>query len=262
VTLLLAAALSAAVAAAAWRGRALTATGAAAAWVIGTSILAGTGWPGGAALAAFFLPASLVSHFVPAKFPPALDPKGNCRDHWQVLANGGPAAAGALVGAGEPNLGLWIVTASLAAAAADTWATSLGAWSRARPRHLFTGRRVPPGTSGGMTVLGNAGALAGATLVAAAGAWAGRSLLLLPVALLIGFGGMVADSALGASVQGSFRCPRCDLASEWRVHRCGTPTVPAGGWRWLDNDGVNALATAVAGVAGWAAWLWLSRASA
>jgi uncharacterized membrane protein len=48
------------VAAYAWRVRTLTRSGALAAWLVGTAILAGTGWPGAAALLAFFISASLI----------------------------------------------------------------------------------------------------------------------------------------------------------------------------------------------------------
>lgn len=252
-------AIAGAVALAAWRARALTGAGAAAATAVGTTILCGAGWPGGAALAAFFVSSSAISRLAPAPPSPEADAKGNRRDPWQVLANGGPAALGAMLAWRTPGLALWIVTASLAAAAADTWATSAGAWSRRPPRHLFTGKAVPPGTSGGISLYGTLGALAGACLVAGAGAWAGGAANLLPAATLVGFSGMVADSALGASMQGRFRCPRCGLRSERQVHRCGTPTERVGGVAWLNNDGVNALATGIGALAGWAAWRWLSR---
>ena len=65
------------------------------------------------------------------------------------------------------------MTGALAAAAADTWATSIGSRSRSRPRLLVGWRPVPPGTSGGITLAGCAGALVGAGLVAAAGAASG-----------------------------------------------------------------------------------------
>jgi uncharacterized protein (TIGR00297 family) len=223
------------------------------AWLVGTLVLMGTGWEGGAVLAAFFVSSSAIGRL--AARPSGLDPKGERRDSYQVAANGGPAAVGALIGLREPSLGLWIVTGSLAAAAADTWATSIGGLSRSLPRLLLFGRRVPPGTSGGMTPLGTAGGAAGALLVASVGATLASAPALLPAGMLVGFAGMVADSALGAGWQGRFRCPTCGVPSDWRVHRCGTRTLREGGLPWLDNDGVNLSATAAA--AGLAAAVWL-----
>jgi uncharacterized protein (TIGR00297 family) len=257
VSPILAVLLAAALAAAGWRSRALTGVGALAATFVGASLLAAAGWAGGAALAAFFLPSSIVSRIEPPVPPAVGDPKGNRRDHWQVLANGGPAALGALLAREQPALALWVVTASLAAAGADTWATSIGAWSRATPRHLLTWRPVLSGTNGGITLTGCLGALAGAGLVAAAGGLAGRQPKLVAVAAAIGFSGMLLDSALGASLQGAFRCPACAQATERRVHRCGTQAIRTGGLAWLDNDGVNVLATGFAALAGWCTWLWL-----
>lgn len=259
--LLLAAAVAATAAAIAWRARALTPAGAAAAAAVGTAIIAGAGAAGGAALAAFFISSTLVSRLERHAASPAVDPKSGARDHWQVLANGGVAAAAALSTAatGAESLGIWLVTASLAAAAADTWATSLGALSRAAPRGILTGRPVPPGTSGGITGLGTAGAALGASATALAAALVGRDTALLPAGVMIGVGAMLADSALGAGAQGRFHCPACDLASEWRRHRCGTRTVRLGGIPWLTNDGVNAISTALAAAAGALAWVGFGR---
>jgi uncharacterized membrane protein len=150
-----------------------------------------------------------------------------------------------------------VLTGSLAAGAADTWATALGARSRRLPRLLLDGRLVAPGTSGGVTPLGCAGGAAGALLVAATGALAGRMPALLPVASLVGFGGMLMDSLLGAAAQGRFHCVECGVPSEWPRHRCGRPTVHEGGLSWLDNDGVNLAATAGAATVAYAVWLWL-----
>ncbi len=175
-----------------------------------------------------------------------------------MLANGGGAAAGALGEYAAPGLGLWVVTAALAAAAADTWATSLGAWSPTEPRLLLFRRRVPRGTSGGVSPTGTGAALVGALLVAGTAAIAGHAARLAFWGTLIGTAGMALDSVLGATVQARFVCPACEAPSERRRHHCGTPTRLAGGWRWLDNDGVNALATALAGLAGALAWSWVS----
>ena len=233
--------------------QALTGLGALAATAVGTPILAGTGLPGGAALLTFFIGSSIVSRASP-DLAGRLGAKGSRRDQWQVLANGGVAAVGALLGSSE---GLWIVTSSLAVAAADTWATSIGAWSPTPPRHLFSGKQVAPGTSGGITLLGTLGALAGAVTVAGMGALVSHQGWLLPFATVVGFAGMLADSALGAGLQGRFYCAQCGKETERSVHRCGTRSVPRGGLLWLNNDGVNALATAFGGIAGWVGWWWL-----
>jgi uncharacterized membrane protein len=108
-----------------------------------------------------------------------------------------------------------------------------------------------------MTLAGCAAALGGAALVAAVAVAVGGAPILLPLGTGIGFAGMLVDSALGARWQGRFRCPACNQASEWPVHRCGTGTVRQGGFAWLTNDGVNLAATACAAAlaaAGWLAW--------
>jgi uncharacterized protein (TIGR00297 family) len=244
--------VAAAAALLAWRAGSLTTDGAVAAVVVGTLVLVGTGWAGGAVLAAFFVSSSLVGRLAPG--PAASDAKGERRDRHQVVANGGPAALGALLGNVDHGLGLWIVTGSLAAAAADTWATSLGGLSTTPPRRLFFGPSVPAGTSGGMTVAGTLGAGAGGALVAATGALVGGGPALVPLGTLVAFAGMAADSALGALAQGRFHCPACDAASEWRVHRCGARTVHKGGLSWMDNDGVNLAATSLAALLAALAW--------
>jgi uncharacterized protein (TIGR00297 family) len=241
------------------RAATLTGSGAAAAWLVGTLVLHGTGWKGGGVLAAFFVSSNLVSRRAP--LPPGLDPKGDRRDYRQVLANGGVAAAAALLGLRDPQLGLWLLTSALAASAADTWATACGARSAVAPRLILGGHVVPPGTSGGITPLGCAGGAAGAVLVAAAGTIAAGTSALLPVAALVGFGGMLLDSVLGAAAQGRFRCAACAEPSEWQVHRCGRPTAHEGGLAWLDNDGVNLTASAAAAIVAWLAWVWLCPCS-
>jgi uncharacterized membrane protein len=218
-------------------------------------VLAGTGWKGGGVLAAFFVSSNLVSRGAP-RFE-GLDPKGERRDHRQVLANGGIAAAVALLGFRDAELALWLLTTSLAAAAADTWATALGARSAVPPRLLPSGRAVPPGASGGVTPLGTVGGAVGALLMATVGAVVSGLPTLLPVAALVGFGGMALDSALGGAAQGRFHCPQCAEPSEWRRHRCGAATIHQGGIAWLDNDGVNLASSAAAAALGWLAWRWL-----
>lgn len=235
------------------RLRLLTARGTAAALVVGALTLSATGWAGVLVLFAFFLPSSLVSRL--SRPPEAgLDPKGEQRDALQVFANGLAPAAGAALAAwlGPDGLAWMMLVGGLSVAAADTWATAIGSWSRQQPRHLPTGRPVPRGTNGGVTILGSVGAAAGALvigLVALVGPGA-RPVL---AAVIIGMAGMFLDAVLGGALQGRFHCERCGQPSEWPRHRCGTRTVQVGGIRWLTNDAVNATAT-LAGVLAGAAW--------
>jgi uncharacterized protein (TIGR00297 family) len=253
---ILALGVSSLVAVVAGRAGALTRDGSVAAALVGTAVLWGTGWSGAAMLAAFFGSSTLVGRIALVRGK-AADPATERRNARQVLANGAAAAAGALMGFRNLPAALWIVCGSLAAAAADTWATSIGAFSQHEPRHLLTGRAVPRGTSGGVSPRGTVAGLAGAAVVGLSGGLAGGGAPLAVAGLAIGFGGMLLDSLLGASLQGRFECPRCAVPSEHRLHHCGTPGRRVGGSPWLDNDGVNALSTGLAAlVAGGAWWVW------
>jgi uncharacterized membrane protein len=206
-------------------------------------------------LAAFFVSSNLVSRISrPSRPFSPLDAKGDRRDLWQVYANGGVAAAAALAAAGE--LGIWLLTVTLAAATADTWATSFGTQSGSVPRYLAFGKAVSPGASGGMTLAGSAAATLGAAVLSGVGALVSGLPALFPAGTLVGSLGMVIDSVLGALVQGRFYCPACGQESEWPVHRCGQRTLRKGGLAWIDNDTVNFLATASAAGAGLLLW-WL-----
>ena len=90
----------------------------------------------------------------------------------------------------------------------------------------------------------------GALTVALSGWAVGGEIPLMLIGGTIGFGGMLLDSLLGAWIQGRYICRTCGMASERRVHRCGLRTEWLGGWQWLDNDGVNALSTGCAALAG------------
>lgn len=267
---LLALAISATVAGLGWRLRALTVDGALAATAVGLAILTFTGWPGLAVLGTFFVSSTVVSRTAAAAdrrdqpnaadIPDAFSDQAETetRNRWQVLANGGAAAVGAVLEPFVSGLGIWLVSITLAAAAGDTWSTAFGRLippGRA-PRDILSRRPVPPGTSGGVTWFGTTGGLMGATMVGLVGASTTGAWSLYAAATAIGFGAMLLDSGLGSAVQSRFHCDRCDRPTERRVHHCGARTTWRRGWRWLDNDGVNAVATAVAGLAGLAAW-WL-----
>ena len=250
----LALAITTGVAALGWRFRVLTPAGAGAAILVGTVSAIRTGWPGLAALGSFFVGGSALSRLAP---DPGVDlgAKGARRDSAQVVANGGAAFLGSLL----PGGGLWSVVASLAVAAADTWATAGGGWSRMPPRNILSGRVVPPGSSGGVTLTGSLNAVVGALTVGGAAAFAAGRAELLWLALIVGPPGMLLDSCLGAGWQGRFHCDACDQPTERPWHRCGHRARPVAGLAWLGNDLVNAMATLVGMLAGWCAWRWFGR---
>jgi uncharacterized membrane protein len=156
-------------------------------------------------------------------------------------------------------LGSWSAAAgAIAAAAADTWATEIGAFSPLPPRLVTSWRRVTRGTSGGITALGTLGGVAGATLIAVLVVSLSPRGVAPGFATLVsaGFAGMLADSLLGATLQGKYECPACDARFERGNTVCHEPVQLTTGWRWLDNDAVNLAATlvgaAVAAIAAYA----------
>jgi uncharacterized protein (TIGR00297 family) len=246
-----------AIGAAGWRKRALTLDGALAATAVGTLVQARGGLPAAGALVAFFVTSSALSRLKErqkSRRGVVAAAKGGQRDAWQVLANGGPATAW-LVLRGRGGAGGYL--GALATAGADTWATELGLLAGRRPRLLTTLRPVQPGSSGAVTPEGTLAAVAGAAAVGAT--WdvlrrlegpspAGPALL---AATAAGVLGSLVDSLLGATLQASYWCDRCGEPAETPTHaRCGQPTRRTGGWAWMTNDAVNALATAAGSVAG------------
>ncbi len=157
----------------------------------------------------------------------------------QVLANLTVAAACAGLSAiaypafrpsGHGELWLIAAAAALAEAAADTVSSECGeAWSE-RVRLITTGRPVPPGTDGGVSVAGTAAGIVGAALVASVCVLTqltpGRMLPIITGAAVLG---MFFDSLLGATFER---------------------------WRLVGNNTVNFASTLFAAVAAALTALW------
>lgn len=243
-----------------YRRQALSKSGVVGAIITGGLIFGFGGLSGSALLLTFFFSSSALSRFKESQKEKLAEKfsKGSQRDLSQALANGGLAALCIVLWAITQEPVWWVAFATaLATANADTWATELGVLNRTPPRLITTGRVVEVGTSGGVSLGGTLAALAGAALIAAV---AFICLLLDPALnrlfslapllfFLITFFGLLAslfDSLLGATVQAIYYCATCQKETERQpVHTCGTATQHRRGWRWLDNDWVNFLASAV-----------------
>jgi uncharacterized protein (TIGR00297 family) len=248
-TLALGVLLGVSVAALAYRVKALTAGGSVAAAVVGAVTFAGGGLAAAVLMVIFFTSATALTRVGgrAKRIAESGYAKVGRRDAAQVLANGGVAAA-LSAAFGLEGSGVWWagIVGALAAATADTWATELGGLSRIWPRRITTGQRVAPGTSGGITPLGLAGAAAGSGLIGGTAAWLGSNPSLGWIAAAAGLGAALFDSLLGATLQAMYFCPACGVETEQSPrHRCGSPTRYQRGIRHLNNDGVNFLATAV-----------------
>ena len=233
---------------AAYRAHSLSRSGAIAATVVGTVIFGIGGWQWAVLLLTFFISSTLLTKAfkrqksgLNEKFS-----KGGQRDAGQVFGNGGLATLFAGLSyfyPGEPRL--WLAfAASLAAVNADTWATELGVLNPSPPRLItHPSRKVEKGTSGGVSLVGTAAALAGAGLIGILAGLVAPSGITWSVTLIVTFAGLLGslfDSLLGATVQAIYQCPTCDKETErFPVHTCGTPTVQIRGWKWLNNDWVN-----------------------
>lgn len=231
----------------AYRMRLLTAGGALAATCVGASVFGAGGVWASIPLVAFFFGSSLLPR---ALGRPHRTERRTAR---QVLANGlAPALCcwGTALSPEHAEAGWLGYAASLATAAADTWATEFGMRYSHAAWLITTGRRVSPGESGGVSVPGTLGGAFGALLIATlcapitgfgAPTW---------IVLGLGVGGMFLDSLLGATLQARFQCVRCGVVGEQRTC-CDAPARLLRGVRWIDNNGVNLLSTLAMAGAGW-----------
>jgi len=231
----------------------LSDSGAMAALVVGAAIYCSGGPRWFAALLLFFVTSTLLGRVGRAR-KEALRreySKGDTRDAWQVLANGGVAAlCGLLVAfSGDPSSAFGCLAGgfvgALATATGDTWATEIGPLSSRAPRSLLGLRRVPAGSSGAVSGLGLVATGAGGGLVGLVfGLWEPSEIVAWTLlGGLSGAAGAFVDSLLGARLQARFFCERCARACEGAVHHCGARTRHSGGLRWFGNDTVNVIAT-------------------
>ncbi len=242
----------------AYRRRSLNKSGVAGAMLFGTAIWGSGGWVWGLLLITFFVLSSLLSHYKASAKESLAEKfdKGSRRDFGQTFANAG---AGTLIALAflfysQPIL-LAAFVGAIATVNADTWATELGVLSKRPPRLVTTWKRVAPGTSGGVSLLGTLATSAGAlciglalllflwidALLGGAGfAHAGASgVWILPASMLGGLAGSLFDSLLGATIQAMYYSSTRQKETEKKIDPDGTPNTLTRGWHWLGNDTGN-----------------------
>ena len=246
-------AIAGVIAALAYLMRMLTAGGGiAATFVGGAALLAGRGWV--ALLLFFFFSSSILSHWRARerdRLVGSMIQKGSRRDAVQVLANGLVFAVAALLST-VWSAETWqaIGAGAMAAATADTWSTEIGTIFGGNPRMLLFGRAVQPGTSGGVSIAGLVSGVAAAILAAVVSSGMGWKTPIIAV-VVGGVSGSLVDSVLGATVQERRWCPTCAVATERRIHTCGTRTAHRGGIHGCDNDVVNLVSIIAGAVVTW-----------
>ncbi len=229
--------------------KSLTPRGTGAAVVVGTSLFLGTGLGGFVPLIVFFVSSTLLSK-AGKKRKESLSRKyaeHSERTARQVFANGGPAAASALLFGitGHPVF-LMATGAVLAAANADTWASEGGVLFDAPTRLITTLKPVERGESGGVSLPGTLLSAAGALLIALVCIWLmpWRTLDLSPVIFVLlisltGFLGSIVDSILGATVQGIYT--HKNSYTERRFSQEGRENRKIRGFHFITNSTVNFL---------------------
>lgn len=233
------------------RGRALTPGGAATATIVGT-LCVGAGWNWGALLIVYFVSSSLLSRVGRTRKEQrtsAIVAKTGGRDAIQVLANGALFAGAAVTSLVHPDV-RWIAlgAGSLAASAADTWATEVGTLAAGEPRTIIGWRPVPVGTSGAVSAFGSMAMFAGALFVAVVTLAFGWTAEVAACVAGGGVAGAMIDSLLGATLQARRWCEQCARETERVTHDCGAATRPARGMAWMDNDIVNFLSNTAGGL--------------
>lgn len=234
--------------------RALSSSGVLGAVIIGTTYYSLGGPLFYTSLLAFFVSGSALSQYEKdlKKALPVEYEKGSERDILQVFANG---CGGALFLVlyrlfDDDPLILSACLGAMASVTADTWATEIGVTGKNAPRHILTGKTVPTGTSGAVSLKGSAAAALGAFLpgictlmIKALGGRICRepfSMMRLIVSSWAGgVAGAFADSFLGAAAQAQYYCEYCRAFTERKVHRCGRAATLSNGLPWFGNDAVN-----------------------
>jgi uncharacterized protein (TIGR00297 family) len=229
--------------------------------VVGLSVWVFGGWPWFVLLLTFHLVTAQFTHFKyehKRKLGVA-EGKEGARGWGNVFANGGVPAFFAVFETIYPMYSGQVADIFFAAfigaistTTADTLATEIGLLHPRAPR-LITSlkKKVPPGTSGGISPLGEAAVIGGGLLIGCVSWLLALTTSLAPIqgvlsfgpnliliCVVSGFAGSTVDSILGATVQSSYKCRRCQKTTEHSIH-CGESAELVRGYKAVGNNWVN-----------------------
>ena len=152
---------------------------------------------------------------------------------------------------------------AIAVSNADTWAVEIGAAFNKEPR-LVTKPwlKVPAGTSGGISLIGELASISGSLLIAFTtyvlyslshvydlfpwNVFTVEPLMLMVTISVFGWLGEFFDSVVGATLQAKYYCPKCRKLTDKKFHKCGTATQFYSGYKIITNEVTNIIATAIA----------------
>lgn len=240
--------------------KALSNSGAIAAFGVGIAVYAGFDIYGLIILAAFFASSSLWSMYKKKekkKVDEKLE-KSSARDWQQVLANGGTAGLFSILYFLNPQLTFLIgFLVAIASANADTWASEIGVLSKERPIFIKTLRRVDRGTSGAVSLLGSFAACLGSGVIALLSQYMFQLSINITILIFImGWIGNCLDTIIGAFWQINYCCPVCQLETEKTIH-CNEKTLKVKGVSFINNDFVNFISSFMAAWIGIGLYLFL-----
>lgn len=133
---------------------------------------------------------------------------------------------------------------------ADTWASELGVLSSRAPRLITTFQVVPPGTNGGVTLLGLAasalgGAFIGLLYLVMSAFSSTAQPAVVALGAVTGLMGSLLDSLLGATLQATWFDSERRTICEERAHAQATSSTHVCGVDVLTNEQVNAVSVLV-----------------
>jgi len=204
---LLGAAANAVVAIGGYAARTVSVSGAICGAVIGTVVVVSLGFRGWALLLVTFVAASAASRAGLARKQRLgiAEARGGRRGPGNAIANTGAAAIAALLAGVDvhPEAARLAFAAALATAGSDTIASEIGKAFGRRTVSVTTFSRVPPGTSGAMSLEGTAAGVAAALALGAIAAALGIvSYATLPAIVVGATVGALVESWLGAMLEG------------------------------------------------------------